>query len=231
MSREQRLRELSEATLPGAIQDLGEKEMNVSKVISYCEQAYVSQDKREILRQTIEYMEDALGAITQDVELIASEMAGFVDLQSEMLAELTEKTTAVKNAMQVVRAQRGLERLGEECAKEIVDPRVSHQQMVKEEQRPQELPAPARLNLKERFAMFDDVGTPIVREEGVSGGQPLRMSNPGLSGGFGHGTRHMSPRRLEAARLEDTAAQEFDGGGNIPTPAAPPPSVSGNFFS
>ena len=143
MSREQRLRELSEATLPGAIQDLGEKEMNVSKVISYCEQAYVSQDKREILRQTIEYMEDALGAITQDVELIASEMAGFVDLQSEMLAELTEKTNAVKNAMQVVRAQRGLERLGEECAKEIVDPRVSHQQMVKEEQRPQELPAPA----------------------------------------------------------------------------------------
>jgi hypothetical protein len=103
---EARMLHYSEHALPTSLMDLRNKHGFVNKVIQYCETAYLTedQDKADITAQTQEYLVDALGAVSKDIEIICANLTGFLDLQCDAISSLGPEIDLVKSRIALTKA-------------------------------------------------------------------------------------------------------------------------------
>ena len=147
--------------LPTSLIDLRNKHGYVNQVISYCETAYLTQDKTDIEQQTKEYLTDALSAVVKDIEVISNNLNSYLELQNDCLASLDPKLKLIKTRLQLMKSTKAQNRLAR--SRRVVN-------VVKPEQKKEGLSegdvsynsrkmgAYTRVPLEERLKALDGVG-------------------------------------------------------------------------
>jgi len=151
----------SEHAIPTALIDLRNKHGYVNQVIQYCETAYLTQDKQEIENQTKDYLSDALGAVVKDIELITSNLTGFLDVQMNALDSLAPQLDLVKNRIAQTKASHAQHRLTVTRREvEGKKPEQKKEGLKKGEEslNSKKLPPYERVPLEERMKALDGVG-------------------------------------------------------------------------
>jgi len=157
--------QLNELTVKssGALNELDSRFSYVQNVVKYCEEAYPTGDKTDITQRAEGYIIDALEAISGDIESNANALVDTMSLQSDMLRGLDAKLCHVKFQLKLVKETHATVELNKLRAP--VETK-STQPVVERLDKPSyRRKAWGRMPLTTRFAMFDDVGHCLKKED------------------------------------------------------------------
>lgn len=111
---EQRLTHYSTEALPNSIKNISENSKNLTPVIEYLEQAYLTaadqEAQAEVETQAKTYLADALSAVVGDINDIAHNLEQFVGLQVEAVDGLSTQMELLRTKMTLYKEQHGTEK-------------------------------------------------------------------------------------------------------------------------
>lgn len=120
-------RTLAATEIPEALDELGSKHEYVNDVVQWCESSYQSGDKKLVLKQTKEYLVDALEVVAKEVETTAAKLLRFLALQNDAVEGLSLELDAVRERLALAKAQNAAKRLETLCpprTREEAQPRL-----------------------------------------------------------------------------------------------------------
>lgn len=192
---EARMTYYTQKALPESINEISKNHEALMPVVEYLENAYLSADsspaqqlEREV--ETKMYLTDALGAVVQNINVVAKNLEDLVGLQVDAVDSLATQMTLIKTRLQVCKEQHGAERLhtlrvpvpppsGEYSRKTAPAPKDDDElpsydappsagirmESLQELQAAPPEGAYTRIPLSMRMSKFDEVGVCLQREE------------------------------------------------------------------
>lgn len=116
-SVEERLSFFSNQALPNSVKNIAENSKNLTPVIEYLEQAYLTAPDQsaqdEVESQAKSYLVDALTTVVGDINAVASNLEQFVDLQADAIDGLSSKMEFLKTKLSLCKEQYGTEKFQE----------------------------------------------------------------------------------------------------------------------
>ena len=94
--------QLASTDIPEALDELGRKHDYVNDVVQWCESSYQSGDKNLVLKQTKEYLVDALEVVAKDVETTSAKLIRFLSLQNDAVEGLGLELDAVRERAHII---------------------------------------------------------------------------------------------------------------------------------
>jgi hypothetical protein len=120
-------RTLAATEIPEALEELGSKHEYVNDVVQWCESSYQSGDKKLVLKQTKEYLVDALEVVAKEVETTAAKLLRFLALQNDAVEGLSLELDVVRERLALAKAKNAAKRLETLCparTREEAQPRL-----------------------------------------------------------------------------------------------------------
>lgn len=114
-SLEERLNFYANEALPNSIKNIAENSKNLTPVIEYLEQAYLTapdqQAQDDVETQAKTYLVDALTTVVGDINSIADNMDHFVSLQADAVDSLGTQMDLLRTKMKLYKEQHGTKKL------------------------------------------------------------------------------------------------------------------------
>jgi hypothetical protein len=155
--------QLASTEIPEALDELGRKHDYVNDVVQWCESSYQSGDKNMVLKQTKEYLVDALEVVAKEVETTSAKLIRFLSLQNDAVEGLGLELDAVRERLALAKAQNAAKRMEALCPERKREPSQPRLEVLDDAARAEHMCTVGNYesSLQKRMNAFDDVGSKL----------------------------------------------------------------------
>ena len=155
--------QLASTDIPEALDELGRKHDYVNDVVQWCESSYQSGDKNLVLKQTKEYLVDALEVVAKDVESTSAKLIRFLSLQNDAVEGLGLELDAVRERLALAKAQNASKRMEALCPERKREPPRPRLEVLDDDARSKHMCTVGNYesSLQKRMNAFDSVGSKL----------------------------------------------------------------------
>ncbi len=155
--------QLASTDIPEALDEFGRKHDYVNDVVQWCESSYQSGDKNLVLKQTKEYLVDALEVVAKDVETTSAKLIRFLSLQNDAVEGLGLELDAVRERLALAKAQNAAKRMEALCPERQREPSKPRLEVLDDASRERHMCTVGNYesSLQKRLSGFDAVGSKL----------------------------------------------------------------------
>ena len=155
--------QLASTEIPEALDELGRKHDYVNDVVQWCESSYQSGDKNMVLKQTKEYLVDALEVVAKEVETTSAKLIRFLSLQNDAVEGLGLELDAVRERLALAKAQNAAKRMEALCPERKREPSQPRLEVLDDAARAEHMCTVGNYeaSLQKRMNAFDAVGSKL----------------------------------------------------------------------
>jgi len=155
--------QLASTEIPEALDELGRKHDYVNDVVQWCESSYQSGDKNLVLKQTKEYLVDALEVVAKEVETTSAKLIRFLSLQNDAVEGLGLELDAVRERLALAKAQNAAKRMEALCPERKREPPKPRLEVLDDAAREKHMCTVGNYesSLQKRLSGFDAVGSKL----------------------------------------------------------------------
>ena len=155
--------QLASTEIPEALDELGRKHDYVNDVVQWCESSYQSGDKNLVLKQTKEYLVDALEVVAKEVETTSAKLIRFLSLQNDAVEGLGLELDAVRERLALAKAQNAAKRMEALCPERKREPSKPRLEVLDDASREKHMCTVGNYesSLQKRLSGFDAVGSKL----------------------------------------------------------------------
>ena len=155
--------QLASTEIPEALDELGRKHDYVNDVVQWCESSYQSGDKNMVLKQTKEYLVDALEVVAKEVETTSAKLIRFLSLQNDAVEGLGLELDAVRERLALAKAQNAAKRMEALCPERKREPSQPRLEVLDDDARAEHMCTVGNYeaSLQKRMNAFDAVGSKL----------------------------------------------------------------------
>ena len=155
--------QLASTEIPEALDELGRKHDYVNDVVQWCESSYQSGDKNMVLKQTKEYLVDALEVVAKEVETTSAKLIRFLSLQNDAVEGLGLELDAVRERLALAKAQNAARRMEQLCPERKREPPQPRLEVLDDAARAEHMCTVGNYeaSLQKRMNAFDAVGSKL----------------------------------------------------------------------